>query len=281
MGQHSSIFAVSKSLKGYIRHLMRHNLVILNGIFHPSVFLLSRLLHKRRFPYIVAPHDPYHPSIFRKNPHLKWPYWYFIERCMLRQARAIQVLDSRHGEWLQRLKINTPVIEIPNGFAPNEVCPERSLHWSEKGVTRLLYLGRLDSHHKGLDLLIDAMAELSNTGALRLVMQGPDGGDRKHLEDRVARLQLSDRVSFLDADFTSSAPEIIGNYDIFCLPSRFDGFGLSALEARCPPFSRAYGTSSSVGRSGRTWGWPDDNMSSCTSNGKRWRVERSAIIRTL
>jgi glycosyltransferase involved in cell wall biosynthesis len=227
----SPVFAVSESLKGYVRHLMPHDLVILNGIFHPGVFGLSRLLHKRQIPYVVAPHDPYHPSIFRKNPHLKWPYWYLVERRMLRQARAVQALDGRHAQWLRRLGVNTPVVEIPNGFAPDEVGPERPLRRGETGVTRLFYLGRLDSHHKGLDLLIDATADLTDTGALRLAMQGPDGGDRRHLEARAARLQLGDRTSFLDPDYTRPAPEIIGNYDIFCLPSRFDGFGLSALEA--------------------------------------------------
>jgi glycosyltransferase involved in cell wall biosynthesis len=224
-------FTVSKHLKHYIAHRMKQSLVILNGNFHPSVFAISRLLRKHQLPYIVAPHDPYHPSIFRKKAHLKWPYWYLIERRLLRQAKAVQVLDIRHGDWLRRLKVSTPVIEIPNGFAPDEVPAEPSLRWSKEGVATVLYLGRLDSHHKGLDLLIDALAQLTNTCAVRLVMQGPDWGDRGGLEARVAQLQLSDRVSFLNADYDRSAPEIIVNYDIFCLPSRFDGFGLSALEA--------------------------------------------------
>jgi glycosyltransferase involved in cell wall biosynthesis len=219
-------FTVSKHLKHYIAHRMKQSLVILNGNFHPSVFAISRLLRKHQLPYIVAPHDPYHPSIFRKKAHLKWPYWYLIERRLLRQAKAVQVLDIRHGDWLRRLKVSTPVIEIPNGFAPDEVPAEPSLRWSKEGVATVPYLGRLDSHHKGLDLLIDALAQLTNTCAVRLVMQGPDWGDRGGLEARVAQLQLSDRVSY-----DRSAPEIIVNYDIFCLPSRFDGFGLSALEA--------------------------------------------------
>lgn len=224
-------FTVSKHLKHYIAHQMKQSLVILNGIFHPSVFAISRLLRKHQLPYIVAPHAPYHPSIFRKKAHLKWPYWYLIERRILRQAKAVQLLDIQHGEWLHRLKVRTPVIAIPNGFAPEEVCSESSLRWSNEGVARVFYLGRLDSYTKGLDLLIDAIARIADTCAVQLVMQGPDRGDRKDLEDRVRRLNLSDSVFFLNADYDGAAPAIIANYDIFCLPSRYDGFGLSALEA--------------------------------------------------
>lgn len=213
-------------------------------------------------------------------------------------------LTGPQCEWLQHVKVNTPVFEIPNGFAPNEVCPECSVHWSKEGIVRLLYMGRLDSHHKGLHLLIDAMAELTNTFALHLVMQGPDGGDRKHLEERVARLHLSDRVSFLDADFTGSASEIIGNYAIFCLPSRFDCFRLSALEAmlggRALPVSATSGIALRVQASGcdvvvqpevlsiqqglrdllqRRPQWKNmGTIGRCYALGKNWRVERSAII---
>jgi glycosyltransferase involved in cell wall biosynthesis len=222
---------ISAGLEQYISKLApaEQNLFILNGIFHRSVYGLSRLLKKYAIPYIAAPHDPYHPTIFRKNAHLKWPYWYLLERRMLKQAVAIQVLDRRHGEWLRRLKIKTPVMEVPNGFSPADLHPESGLDWSTDRGIKLLFLGRLDAYNKGLDILLDAFAELD--GDCTLTIQGPDWGDLAELEAQANRLKLSDKVTFLKPDYDSSPSLIIANYDVFCITSRFEGFSLSALEA--------------------------------------------------
>jgi glycosyltransferase involved in cell wall biosynthesis len=226
-------FGFSSNLKRYIASLSEsaQNLFILNGIFHRSVYALSRVLRKYSIPYIVAPHDPYHPTIFRKNAHLKWPYWYLLERRMLKQAVAIQVLDKRHGEWLHRLNVKTPAIEVPNGFSPADLHPESCLDWSTDQGIKLLFLGRLDAYNKGLDILLDAFAELDGVPDCTLTIQGPDWGDLAELEAQAARLKLLDKVTFLKPDYTLSPSLIIANYDVFCITSRFEGFSLSALEA--------------------------------------------------
>jgi glycosyltransferase involved in cell wall biosynthesis len=205
--------------------------VVLNSVFNPSVYLVSRLLRRIGVPYIVAPHDPYHPSIFGTNRHLKWPYWYLREKPMLCHARAIQVLDMRHAEWVRALGIHTPVMEVVNGYAPEDVLPETSLEWRQSGPVRLLYLGRIDSHNKGLDILLDAFAQLSRGIEVELTLQGPDWGDRASMERRAYRLGVGDKVRFREPNFDLAAAGITADYDIFCLPSRFEGFGLSALEA--------------------------------------------------
>ncbi len=205
--------------------------VILNSVFNPSVYLVSRLLRRINVPYIIAPHDPYHPSIFGTNRHLKWPYWYLRERPMLRRALAVQVLDIRHAEWLRALGIHTPAIEVLNGYAPEDVLPESELSWRESGPVRLLYLGRIDSHNKGLDILLDGFAQLCREVEAELTLQGPDWGDRAGLARRAGQLRLGKRVRFMEPDFDMPAARITADYDIFCLPSRFEGFGLSALEA--------------------------------------------------
>jgi glycosyltransferase involved in cell wall biosynthesis len=206
-------------------------LFVLNGIFHPSVYAVSRALRKHALPYVMAPHDPYHPTIFQKNAHFKWIYWYLVERKMLKKACAVQVLDQRHGELLRRLHVDTPVFEVPNGFSPDDIVPESTLEWNHNGVPEFLFLGRIDSYNKGLDILLNALAQLTEIPEWRLTFQGPDWGDRAGLKEQAQRLQLADRVTFLDPDFATSPAALIAKYDIFCVTSRFEGFSLSALEA--------------------------------------------------
>jgi glycosyltransferase involved in cell wall biosynthesis len=150
---------------------------------------------------------------------------------MLRQARAIQVLDFRHAEWLRRLGIQTPIIEVLNGFAPEDVHPESVLNWRTEGPAKLLYLGRIDYHNKGLDILLDAFSQITDKTDANLTLQGPDWGDKDAMIKRAGKLKLGNRVKFNDPDFNKLSALISAEHDIFLLPSRFEGFGLSALEA--------------------------------------------------
>lgn len=225
-------FNVPKSLKSFIaKNLDRNTLIVLNGIFQPKISSLSYFLKRFEIPYIYAPHDPYHPSIFNSRSYLKWPYWYLFECKLLQGAKAIQVLDIRHADYLRHLKVSTPVIPAPNGFSNRDLHAEETLTWDLERSPELFFLGRMDTHNKGLDLLLDAFSETVNTVASRLTLQGKDKGDRPALEARANALGLSNQISFLEPDYDQSSSRLIQKYDIFCLPSRFEGFGLSALEA--------------------------------------------------
>ncbi|HVT88120.1 MAG TPA: glycosyltransferase [Tepidisphaeraceae bacterium] len=227
-GNYSSL---PRSLQRYIDQSDDGGIYLLNGIFSPCVYQMSRACIRNGIPYIVAPHDPYHPSIFGTNRHLKWPYWYLRERPMLRQARAVQVLDFRHAEWLRALGVHTPVVEVVNGYAPEDVQPMDILNWRTEGPPKLIYLGRIDSHNKGLDILLDAFAQITDRTDAQLTLQGPDWGDKQAMIRRAERLNLTRRVTFRDPDFAREATLISADHDVFLLPSRFEGFGLSALEA--------------------------------------------------
>jgi glycosyltransferase involved in cell wall biosynthesis len=223
--------AIPRAMEKYIDQCDDPGIFLLNGVFSPNVYHVSRACVRNGIPYIAAPHDPYHPSIFATNRHLKWPYWYLRERPMLRQARAIQVLDFRHAEWLRAYGVRTPVIEVLNGYAPEDVHPESLLSWRLEGAPRLLYLGRIDYHNKGLDLLLDAFAQMLHQTDAVITLQGPDWGDRDAMMKRAGRLNLGTRVQFRDPNFDKAAALISAEHDVFLLPSRFEGFGLSALEA--------------------------------------------------
>jgi len=233
LSKKGAIFSLASGLKKYFKENDRPDLVVISGIFHPSVYSLSRLLKKFGIDYIAWPHDPYHPYIFSKRSYLKFPYWYFLERPMLRQAKAVQVLDIRHGEFLRNLGVNTSIIEVSNGFHAEDVLHESKLAWRQNTPPGFLFLGRIDAHNKGLDLLLEAFAKIvkEKNANYQLTIQGPDFGDKKNLEEKGKKLLISDKLSFLNPDFDVSPTSIIANYDIFCLPSRFEGFGLSALEA--------------------------------------------------
>lgn len=223
-------FSVAPELHRYAAEQLRSGpgLCLVNGMFHPACFALGRALRRHGVPYVAIPHDPYDRWMFRRNPHLKWPYWFLFERRHLSEARAIQVLDRRHEQALRRLGIDTPVIETPNGVSSDAAPPRRA---AGAGAPRIVFLGRLDAYNKGLDLLLEAFARVAARADARLTVRGPDWGDRARLERQAAALSIARKVEFLGPDFKRSPVDILAEHELLCLPSRFEGFGLAALEA--------------------------------------------------
>jgi glycosyltransferase involved in cell wall biosynthesis len=200
-------------------------------MFHPAACAMGSLLRRRAVAYIAAPHGAYDRATFRRNPHLKWPYWYLLERPLLSRARAVQVLDIRHEERLRELGVRTPVIETPNGVTPRGLPAESALLWRAAGApAEFLFFGRIDAYIKGLDVLLDALARVALRHDVRLTVQGPDCGDRARLERRAAALAIADRVAFRAPDYRQP-PHSVAECDVLCLPSRVEGFGLAALDA--------------------------------------------------
>jgi glycosyltransferase involved in cell wall biosynthesis len=227
---------IARGLRHYVESEMNStSLVILNAIFHPSVARFAHLLRRHRVPYIIAPHDPYHDSIFLKNAKVKWPYWYLIERPMLRHAAAVQVLDKRHGELLRQRGVNTPIIEVINGYRESDVSQTEQLPTPANATARFLFLGRMEAINKGLDLLIDAFNQVAqnapNTADIDLTLQGPDGGDLTTLKAQAAATKSAAKIHFLPPDFKTSPAKIASAFDVVVIPSRFEGFSLAAMEA--------------------------------------------------
>lgn len=201
----------------------------LNGAFSPRVRWLASRVRRSHLPYVVLPHDPYNTALFQRHRIRKEAYWHLIETRLLQRAAAVQLLDPRHEVFLRERGITTQTIAVPNGLFASELPPTRPARSS--GTARFLFLGRIDAYNKGLDLLIQAARIVAKGKNFIVTIQGPDWGDRQRLERMARDLNLQGRVVFADADYSRGAIDIISGHDVLVLPSRFEGFGLSALDA--------------------------------------------------
>lgn len=94
----------------------------------------------------------------------------------------------------------------------------------------LLYVGRL-AHEKGPDLLLEAFARVARTRpGVRLVVAG-DGPDRAALTAQAERLGLDGAVECRGWVAPVDVPALMQEAAAVLVPSRFEGFGLTALEA--------------------------------------------------
>ena len=85
-------------------------------------------------------------------------------------------------------------------------------------------IGRLELQ-KGFDTLIRALAEVPGA---RLVLVG-EGSERPRLERLARDLDVAERVTF--TGWSEDPRAYLPSFDVFALPSRFEGFPLALLEA--------------------------------------------------
>lgn len=95
-------------------------------------------------------------------------------------------------------------------------------------------IARVYPEKKGQDLLVRAAAVLCDRGYnVKCIFAGePMKGNIKYIDELVKlaeKLNVADRVDFLGN--IMNVPEVIEKINIFALPSRFEGFGISVIEA--------------------------------------------------
>lgn len=158
-------------------------------------------------------------------PHLT-PMHRWITRRALARATIVTATGLRLAEaTLPHMPERKPVAVIPYGVDVDRFRPEPR---PERERVTVGSLGRL-SPEKGLEHLLRAAARLRDAGVPLDVVLAGDGPSRRSLE-RLAH-QLSLEVEFLGEVDHERTPEVLQRFDIFAMPSTWEGFGVSAVEA--------------------------------------------------
>lgn len=93
----------------------------------------------------------------------------------------------------------------------------------------ILFLGRLEVHQKGLDMLLD-IVEAELPADFKLVVAG-DGRDAERFRMSVQSRMLSDSVEMVGRVAGQAKFDLLASAQLLCMPSRYETFGLTALEA--------------------------------------------------
>jgi len=245
----------SRSIRLERAHTAGYELIVepiaLNGSFHLHFYpRLGRRLRAFAPDIVHVDEEPYNLATFhalrlakRAGARVLWFTWQNLKRHYPLPFRLIERYNLSHADYgiagsqgaaaVWREKGYTGPLAVipqfgvdPDIFTPR--CGERDL---SRGFL-IGYAGRLVPE-KGVDLLLEAVAEMDGVWRLAIVGTGPE---RDRLETLTRRLGLADRVFFERWLPSSRLPAFYQELDVLVLPSRsrpnwIEQFGRVLIEA--------------------------------------------------
>ena len=223
----SSIRYIKKTINNFdIIHIHEHR--------HSLAIATHRYAKKNNIPYVLQAHGSVLP--FFQKEKLKDIFdklWGFD---ILHDASRVFALTEIEKEQYLKMGILNEKIEIvPLGINLDEYTnlPNRGKFKSKYNISEndklILFLGRIHEI-KGLDLLIKSFNELKNEN-IKLAIVGGDYGFKEELLKLIEKYDLTDKIIFPGVLTGRDKIEAMVDCDIFIMPSRYESFTTSGLEA--------------------------------------------------
>ena len=203
------------------------DIVIFHQVYATEYIKISSQLRKEKIPYIIVPHGSLTAEA-QKKKRIKKLLGNFLFNSFIKNSTAVQCL-SKVEEKTTRFKVKKFI--GTNGC--NLPIQKKQTFNNEK--IKIVYIGRLDWIHKGLDIMLDAFKLLMNSphkDKCELSIYGPDyKGRYAHVEQMIAERSLNDIVTLNPPVFGCDKEQILLESDIFIQTSRFEGMPMGILEA--------------------------------------------------
>lgn len=102
-------------------------------------------------------------------------------------------------------------------------------------VFKVVVISRLEHDKKGLDIFVNAIKQIVDNVEIpyfKVDIIG-EGSSKSYLKEYTLNNSLGDRVSFLGNKSRQYIYENLSKYSLLVQPSRYEGFGLTIVEAMC------------------------------------------------
>lgn len=233
--KYSDFYKVAPGLLCWLAlNVRKFDVVHVHALFSFSSLVAAFVARVMGVPYIVRPLGTLSEyGINNRRPWLKHVSFKVIESRILKNAAAVHF--TSHSEWEEASKLGLPLkgVVIPLGV---EVPPLKSVaehSFSGQGTAkRVLFLSRLDPK-KNLESLLNAFPKiLALHPSARLVVAG-DGRNEYllFLKTLAVSVGIADSVTWVGHVDGEKKWELLGNAEVFVLPSFSENFGIAVVEA--------------------------------------------------
>ena len=138
----------------------------------------------------------------------------------------LDILSSKYSSVIDK------VFKVYNGIDFSQIIKKKNFNLIEDEYLHIVQVGRLLISQKGQDVLLNALLIFKNKYQIpfKCDIVG-SGNDLEKLKKLAIKLNISESVNFLDNKPRAWVYKNLKKYDVLVQPSRFEGFGLTVVEA--------------------------------------------------
>ena len=231
---------VSRGLLEFLRtERGRFDVVHVHGTFNAISTFAARSARAAKMPYVIGPFGTLSRYTFaHKRALLKRVYHSLLDAPALRDAGALHFTTVHERDEARRLPAvrGVPAAVVPPPWVPDHSAaaveaPRAVARENGRGET-ILFLSRLHPI-KGLETLLDAWPTVRAarpSAQLVIAGSGQEAYERS-LKERAALRDGDGSIRFTGFVTGAEKARLLGDADVFVLPSYHENFGVAVLEA--------------------------------------------------
>ena len=201
------------------------NIVVFSSLYEMQQITFSRLLRKRKIPYVLAFHGGASRDRAKKGWLKKKIANILFFDWFIHKAKAVVYLNQNEYEKSIFKKVNQNYIILPNGVNIPDDVPMRG----KPKKVNITFLSRIDYFGKGIDVLIEAIKILQREGWSDKIEFNFYGN--KYDETYKILLEYGSFVKYHGFVSGNEKIDALKNASINILPSRSEGMPMTILEA--------------------------------------------------
>lgn len=199
------------------------NLIHLQHIWTPYIYLMAFWAYKKNIPYIITPRGMLEPWIMAHNPWKKKMGLFLYQHNALKRAVHIHATAQMEKDNIRKLGYNNPITIIPNGIDLSEISSIKNSYGSKKAI----FLSRIHPK-KGIELLLEAWRTIDTKG---WTLEIAGNGDHDYVNNLVLSAKDLTNVHFVGAKYGDDKWDFLRSADVMVLPTFSENFGIVVAEA--------------------------------------------------
>ncbi len=224
-------FRTNHAIKAKLKKIDKNTVFHIHGGFIPQFYFVAKSLVKAGFQYVFTPHGAYNELALKRSALKKKVFLASFDKYIVKNAKSLHFIGQ--SEVINGLKIfgQKSNVLIPNG-QPFSDLNEQHHSQNKTNAPIFGFMGRIDIHTKGLDLLLKGfkiyLDKLNGNGTLCIIGDGPA---LPKLKEMAQNLGINNAIDFKGSLFGDAKAAVLKTIDVFCLTSRNEGLPGVVLEA--------------------------------------------------
>lgn len=221
----------------YVRALFacrKYDYFIFHGFYKLAIVPVFLLASISATKLVIVPHGSFSATAQAKSRIRKKVFNQLLGYRVISSCSFVRYLNE--AEYRDSFVKEVDHKILPNGIERPDltICKNRFLHSDDRKL-KLIFLGRIDINHKGLDRLIELvsrMCHVPNMPEFALEIIGSDNrGESDTLVKMISSFGLDERVTLRSPVFGDQKKSVFNNADGFFLLSRYEGMPIALMEA--------------------------------------------------